>query len=146
MFKNTCPKDRNLMKVFPRIPITCKRQTSSPSTLVPENTHPEMVPRSWFWKMIFVILKMIQLGGGNWNIFYFHPYLVGKMNPFWLIFFEMGLVQPPTSKWSKFPGYLIFWRRKKVWSTHFAEKFTFQLGGWAAHWLKKRLVRRDSNL
>ena len=29
------------------------------------------------------------LGGGNSNIFYVHPYL-GKMNPFWLIFLQMG--------------------------------------------------------
>ncbi len=35
------------------------------------------------------------LGGGNSNIFYFHPYL-GKMNPFWLRFFRW-VVQPPTS-------------------------------------------------
>ena len=38
--------------------------------------------------------KIPILDGGNSNIFYFHPYL-GKMNPFWLIFFQMGLVQPP---------------------------------------------------
>ena len=30
------------------------------------------------------------------NMFYFHPKTLGKMNPFWLIFFQMGwLVQPP---------------------------------------------------
>ena len=28
-----------------------------------------------------------KLDGGISNIFYFHPYL-GKMNPFWLIFFK----------------------------------------------------------
>ena len=35
------------------------------------------------------------LGGGNSNIFHFHPYL-GKMNPFWRAYFSNGLVQPPT--------------------------------------------------
>ena len=34
------------------------------------------------------------LGGGNSNIFHFHPYL-GK-NPFWRAYFSNGLVQPPT--------------------------------------------------
>ena len=29
-----------------------------------------------------------RLGGGNSNIFYFHPQKLGKMNPFWRIFFK----------------------------------------------------------
>ena len=35
------------------------------------------------------------LGGGNSNIFYFHPYL-GKMNPFWRAYFSNGLKPPPS--------------------------------------------------
>ena len=32
-----------------------------------------------------------------WNISYFHPKNLGKMNPFWRAYFSNGLVQPPTS-------------------------------------------------
>ena len=39
-------------------------------------------------------LGIRNLGGGNSNIFYFHPYL-GKMNPFWRAYFSNGL-KPPT--------------------------------------------------
>ena len=39
----------------------------------------------------------ISLGGGNWNICYFHPYL-GKMNPFGQ-FFKGGWLKPPTRSW-----------------------------------------------
>ena len=38
------------------------------------------------------------LGGGNSNVFYFHPETLGKMDPIWRlrIFFQMGWwVQPP---------------------------------------------------
>ena len=47
------------------------------------------IPRVASW------LNSLQ-GGGNSNMFYFHPYL-GKMNPFLRSYFAKGLVQPPTS-------------------------------------------------
>ena len=39
-------------------------------------------------------------GGGNSNIFYFHPEPWGKMNPFWRAYFSTGL-KPPTSPYSR---------------------------------------------
>ena len=33
------------------------------------------------------------LGGGNSKIFYFHPYLLGEMIPFWRAYFSDGLVK-----------------------------------------------------
>ncbi len=42
------------------------------------------------------------LGGGNSNIFRFHPEPWGKMNPFWLsqIFDQLGGNQPPPDGWT----------------------------------------------
>ena len=42
-------------------------------------------------------LTYTQLGGGNSNIFYFHPKPWGD-DPIWRAYFSDGLVQPPTSQ------------------------------------------------
>ena len=50
----------------------------------------------WWWWGTETARWGTELGGGNSNIFYFHPYL-GKMNPFWQAYFSDGL-KPPTSE------------------------------------------------
>ena len=51
---------------------------------------------SWIPKVASWLNSLQGGGGGNSNMFYFHPYL-GKMNPFLRSYFAKGLVQPPTS-------------------------------------------------
>ena len=41
------------------------------------------------------------------NMFYFHPKTLGKMNPFWRSYFSKGLVQPPTSHFSRVKSLLV---------------------------------------
>ena len=64
------------------------------------------------------------LGGGNWNIFHFHPFL-GKMNPFWLSYFSDGL-KPPTrlASWN-----LIVFPRKGKNHLH-STNLWFSVEGW----------------
>ena len=47
--------------------------------------------------------------------FYVRPYYLGKMNPIWhVIFFQPGLVQPPTSSWFVFPSKSLTLHIKKI--------------------------------
>ena len=60
-----------------------------------------------FWDLVFILQrKDLILGGVNSNMFYFHPYL-GKMNPFWLIFF----------RWVETTNQYILFTSFCVWST-----------------------------
>ena len=52
-----------------------------------------MIPISWMF--------LDFLGGGNSNIFYFHPEPWGRF-PIWRAYFSNGLVQPPTSSFLRF--------------------------------------------
>ena len=57
---------------------------------VERNSHPQISTTNY----VHIYPDLI---GGNSNLlFMFHPDRWGKMNPFWLIFFQIGLVQPPT--------------------------------------------------
>ena len=53
--------------------------------------------------------------GGGFKDFWFSPRKLGKMNPFWLIFFQMGSVQPPIS--------IVFSLRESFKSSSFSNKF-----------------------
>ena len=55
-------------------------------------------PEAWLCKfdVHFLVKAGDHLGGGNSNMFYFHPYL-GFHDPIWRAYFSNGLVQPPTS-------------------------------------------------
>ena len=57
-------------------------------------------PKCWVgYTAVFLCfdgLKETKLGGGNSNIFYFHPENWGRWTPFWRSCFSDGLVQPPS--------------------------------------------------
>ena len=51
----------------------------------------------WPWKLGMIVSKLVyNLGGGNSNIFYVHPYL-GKISNLTSLFFRWVFVKPPTS-------------------------------------------------
>ena len=56
-----------------------------------------------------------QLGGGNSNIFYFHPEPWGD-DPIWRAYFSNGLVQPPTRQDFCWDNSGCFLMEKKLWN------------------------------
>ena len=65
------------------------------------------------------------LGGGNSNIFYFHPELWGRF-PFWRAYFSDGL-KPPTRQWFT---YDFGWKSYSPWNQQLAPE-----NGWLEYFL-----------
>ena len=58
------------------------------------------VPMITNYAPMTVSIRYVYLARWWFQIFFIFTPILGKMKPFWLIFFQMGLVQPPTSDMS----------------------------------------------